>query len=119
MIKPDAFLLVTGDEFSPSKAEALLNLDFGSTKNEPGDLGVKGKYKDRPKPYGSATINYSWLDCSAGLEMGIPDLLPPNLDLFLIPNFIGTLRNCGGTDITLYINVGYDSQCNMELSLNY
>ena len=116
MIKPSAVLLVRGDNFSPGKAESLLHIDFGPEKNEPGDIGVRGKHKDQPCPYGSATIHYTDVDCLADLKNNNPDLLPHNLSLFVIPDFIKTLRDCEGTNITLYVNVGYESQCNLELS---
>ena len=116
MIKPSAFLLVVGEEFSPSKAEGILNLTLGPLKNEPGELGSRGKYKGKPTPFGSATIEYEWTVSDPVFQENFPDLLPSNLDLFTVPNFVDVLRDCGAINITLYVNVGYDTQCNMELS---
>ena len=48
----------SGDKFSPTKGENITGLIF-SDKIEFGDIGVRGKYKGKPVPYGSGTLKVS------------------------------------------------------------
>lgn len=102
-----ARLSAQGDNFSPRSAEKATGTRF-SEKNEPGDLGTSGRYKDMPLPYGSAQLE---LPSSSTEELLNADAPP-----FKDPAFVGKLRSSGASEITLYIDVAYQSQCNFELS---
>jgi hypothetical protein len=104
-----AHLLIQGKEFSPARAELALGLDFGPDKSEPGNLGVRGRFKGTPIPYGSARWEFSW-------ENETGELLPDSLRLFRIPDLSRRLSELGADAITLYVHVGYAGQCNLELS---
>jgi hypothetical protein len=51
----DVNISLYGKDFSPSFMERTTNLNLVE-KNEPGEIGTSGKYKGRPRPYGSAVL---------------------------------------------------------------
>jgi hypothetical protein len=98
-----------GELFSPSEAEKISGVTFDE-KKERGDIGIRGKYKGVPIPYGSAYINFEH-------PGGDPDLLPVDMPLLnILERFIPPFRAIGAEDISLWVNVFYTSQCNLELS---
>jgi hypothetical protein len=95
--------LVQGARFSPATAERISGVGL-SDKNEPGAIGNVGRYKDKPIPYGSAT-----------LESHPPVDLDTLLDT--LSRCIQAFRDAGAEDITLHCDFFYRGQCNLELSL--
>ena len=112
MISVSAVLHVYGQDFSPSLAESMLGYALGSDKKEP-IPGGSGELSDQ----GSAIIRYDWNgSLEPSFEKGVADLLPPSLPIFEEKELVATLRKCGAEEFTLYVNVAYEDQCNLELS---
>lgn len=107
--KISGYCLFWGEHFYPSKAEQTTGVHFDEM-NEPGELGVTGRYKNKPTPYGSASINF--------LHTGnTPDILPVDINIInILSDNLSAFRRAGADEITLYINVYYTEQCNMQLS---
>lgn len=55
MVKITASIDFWGRRFQPVKAEQQTGILF-SQKNEVGEIGKVGRYKDQPIPYGSASF---------------------------------------------------------------
>lgn len=112
MIRVFAVLRAWGEKFSPSEAERLAGVLF-SEKSEPGELGVRGRYAGKPRPYGTAELQASDATEAAALARG--DLL----DLAWLKK-VATLappcRLAGATDIELHLDVAYEAQCNVNFS---
>lgn len=102
-----ARLLVQGATFSPRSAEAGTGIVF-SEKNEVGDLGKYGKYRDAPLPDGSATLELASSSTREFLDIDAP--------IFQTPGLVAALRSSGASMIVLYVDVAYEAQCNFELS---
>ncbi len=96
---------LVGEKFSPSKIEQLLSLSF-STKNEPGEIGKTGRYKDKETPYGSIC-----LDPEKDLGINDSSLFLEKLTYFLKKNH-KTLLDNGCEDIDINITLLYKDQCN-------
>lgn len=113
MISVSAVLDVHGVSFSPRVAEARLGRAIEGEKVEP--RPPQGATSGATE--GSLIIEYSW-DCARepSFESGVSDLLPASLPIFADSQFIPTLRASGAEEITLYVNVSYSEQCNIELS---
>ena len=108
-----ARLVVHGDDFSPNGAETKTGVLFDQ-KNAPGDLGVLGKFKNVPLPYGSGHIEIE--PSSEDADLLDADLLDTSNAVFQRRGLIAALRECGASAITLQIDVAYETQCNFELS---
>lgn len=110
MIKTLLIFRAMGTAFSPSAAEKQTGLLF-SKKNEPGDIGKWGRYKEQPIPYGSAEL------CDPTEDS----------DLFaLSPVFFRTLellvpacRAALATSIVLHADLAFEDQCNIEMSEDF
>jgi hypothetical protein len=103
MLKILASCSVAGEKFSPTAFTKISSVKLVRT-NEPGDIGNKGRYRRKPKPYGSASIEIS------NKTKGWSHLLT------VMESCIDALRETGAEDITLSIGLFYDGQCNFELS---
>jgi hypothetical protein len=101
-----AVLLAQGTSFSPSRAAGRLGVVFAEA-NEPGALGIRGKFAGKPTPYGAASIV---VDLSSDWEK---ELL--SSDILLKKHLTKVLSECGATEIVLYLNFGFTEQCNLEL----
>ncbi|WP_124328991.1 hypothetical protein [Desulfonema ishimotonii] len=99
MIKIRAYCLLQGPNFSPALAESRTCLSF-ENKNEVGEAGRSGRYKDIPIPYGSAELTASDTDRI----------------IRILETHIGTFRSCHAETIILHLDVSYDAQCNLEFS---
>ncbi len=97
MIKIRAYCLLQGMNFSPALAESRTGLSL-ENKNEVGETGRSGRYKDRPVPYGSAELTASDTDRIIGI----------------LEKHIGTFRSCHAETVILHFDVSYDTQCNLE-----
>jgi hypothetical protein len=96
-----------GETFSPKEVEREVEIAF-ERKNEPGDIASSGRYRDKPLPYGSAT-----LVVREGGERGV--LIPFESIRFLGKN-LDRFKKAGATDIVLDVVVAYGGQCNLEMS---
>ena len=98
---------IWGERFSPKAVESKTGIAF-QKKNEPGDIADSGRYRDQPRPYGSAT-----LVVREGGERG--DLISFEAIKYLGKN-LHEFKRAGATDISLDIVVAYGGQCNLEMS---
>jgi hypothetical protein len=96
----------SGDKFSPTEGENATDLIF-SDKIEFGDIGIRGKYKGKPVPYGSGTLKVS------------KDINMHNRILWLTETLSGkidVLRKLGSDEPHIYIGYFYKDQCNLTLT---
>lgn len=100
--------ILSGERFSPERAEAILDLHF-DVKNEVGELGTIGKYRGREIPYGSGTIN----------SPEVADDLSNSRVLHVICDNLDKLYAIGLEDIMFTLIFEYDEQCNFELSYDF
>jgi len=96
----------TGDKFSPKAVEERSGAIF-NTKNEVGDIGKLGRFKDQPIPYGSG-------------ELIVPDEVPAEDKLTWLTKRLGKLLPialAAGAEVP-NIDVTYfcKDQCNLALS---
>ncbi|MDQ8205794.1 hypothetical protein [Pelagicoccus sp. SDUM812003] len=93
---------ISGDEFAPSK----LNIPF-TESNDPGDIAKTGRFKGKPRPYGSA-----WYVT--------PEHLNPSESfahlLEVFESRLDDLRLVGATDWHISVNREYYAQCNESFS---
>lgn len=101
-----ASIALFGDSFSPSKARDLTGLQFTQI-HEVGEIGIKGRFKGRPYPFGHAVIE---------VPVKGEDNAPLILALESIAPHISELRTLGMTYGKCLITYGYDSQCNISFS---
>jgi len=95
-----------GENFSPKKAMEITGLNFIET-NEPGDIGERGRYKNKPTPFGYGRLE--------------PPENIPNEDriLWLANELNGKLEalyDLGSDEPHFYIGYFYKNQCNCELT---
>lgn len=113
MIKIHSRCLLWGDNFSPRKAEALTGVLFRN-KNEPGDFGAIGRYRNKPLPNGRATLdstfNTSLRKGGTSSEEWLVDILLQHIDIF---------RACGATDFILHLDIVWKDQCNLQLDSQF
>jgi len=76
-------------------------------KQEPGQIGTRGRYKGEPLPYGAASLEAS----EAMLWQERWSLL-----LGQLAEHIETFRACGAEDVHLSHGYFYEGQCNLEFS---
>ncbi|HOX45004.1 MAG TPA: hypothetical protein PK668_15500 [Myxococcota bacterium] len=110
MVRVSIGFRASGPKFSPKNVERHTGIRF-SKKNEPGDIGTIGRYRDHPLPYGSCELN--------GPETGV-DLQVPDPSFF--ESIEGAAREClmaGATSMLLHLDVAYTDQCNLELSKDF
>lgn len=94
---------ISGDSFSPRK----IKLDF-SESIEVGEIAKRGRYRNKPNPYGRAILSFSWRPGEAYEEgRNIPRSF-----IAKIRDNLQTFKEAGATDIHLYIALTYESQCN-------
>lgn len=105
MIEPECRLW--GQSFSPKLIKDIPEIKF-ITENEPGDIGVSGRYKNLPIPYGACYL-------STPFEISQDNKI--NWMAQFIESHIFTFRKAGATEITFWIN-WHGVQGNMELSVN-
>ncbi|MBI5324577.1 MAG: hypothetical protein HZB41_04780 [Ignavibacteriae bacterium] len=96
-----------GENFSPGKLEKKIKYNF-TEKTEIGDIGSKGRYKDKPIPYGL-------------VEVFPPDeLLDENeiVQLEWIIEFLEKnqlqISKSNIDDIRIMVSIFYETQCDMS-----
>lgn len=104
MVKEYYAIEIQGRDFDPIKVEQIINFKFNNTIN-PGEIGLRGRYKGIPTPYGSATI-----------------VMPNDNEKLLsllqyLQSIISHIRSHGADDIVLYGVYAYKGQCNCELGI--
>ncbi len=108
MNKLKASIEIIGHKFSPLKLIKECNLRL-NTYNEKGDIGVKGRFKNKEIPFGYASVSLS--KNSKNNESDIYSLLN------YIRPFIVLIRTFGAESIVLNVAYYYSKQCNQELSI--
>jgi hypothetical protein len=108
-----ARLMVWGESFSPSSVERIAGTTF-SSKNEPGEVGAKGRYAGLPRPYGSAELLMPAVPVdSAG---GTRELLYITW-LKQVRNLVQRCKDAGASSVELHVDVSYDGQCNLTFEV--
>jgi len=105
MVKINPRCSIQGDRFSPSRV-ALTGVKFKEA-HEPGEIGQLGIYRDKPTPYGTATISVAEKSGDWGLLDKILDILENNID---------SIREAGAEDVILDCDLFHDEQCNFEFT---
>jgi len=110
MIEVTGYFAAMGPLFSPGQVEAATGVRF-TTKNEPGELGARGRYRGKAIPYGRADISGN----ASGAALVSPDseLLKQALAI------IEPCRIAGATSFVLHLDVKYWNQCNLEFSPSF
>ncbi len=99
--------MVTGDKFSPAAFENINSIRIVDA-HEPGALGRVGRYRGKPIPYGSATIEVS--DRAEKDWSRFDDLLT------VVENSIVALREAGADEISILCSLYHDGQCNFAFT---
>ena len=100
------YLDLWGERFSPTEAEGVTGLAL-VRKNEPGEIGLRGKYHGRPIPYGSGSLEPPESVPPADRLGWLLERAAPHAEAF---------RRLGAELWRLHIGVRYWDQCNMEFS---
>lgn len=104
MIQLFPVLMLRGDQFSPGLAEAETGLGL-SQKQERGDKGQKGRYRDQPLPYGAALLE-------------VPVHIEPERRMAWLleasSRHLPVLRRLGASECGLHLDVRFRDQCNLE-----
>jgi len=101
--------MLCGDMFSPAEAERRTGIKL-SKGNEPGEIAAKGRYKGKPYPHGCAELREPGESLISLEKSQVVDILTANIDTF---------RGCGATNMWIDIAIGYNNQCNLELSPSF
>lgn len=97
----DVSLHVYGEKFKPSK----VSFPF-SYASDVGEVGIRGKFKGIPTPFGHATIHAPETNA-----YGRPISVVCEIGLNLLPE----LKAAGATEFVLWVLREYEVQCNEEL----
>jgi hypothetical protein len=104
MVELRPVLTLWGEQFSPRGAEEATGLALARAE-EPGEIGVRGRHKGLPLPYGAALVKVP------------PDVDPARRLAWLIEaakRHLAALREVGATLCKLHLDVRYWDQCNLE-----
>ena len=96
----------SGENFSPLQAEKKTGLAL-SKKNEAGEMGVRGKYKGLPIPYGSGNLEPPPTVENNAKILWLASALESTLNKFI---------QCGAEKPYLYVGYFYKDQCNLTLT---
>ena len=107
MVKIVAAIDIYGVEFEPIKASKQLGVIFNNI-TETGELGTKGRFKNKPIPYGSASIKPPIKTQDYNRITWLINFLMENIEV---------LKDLGGEDISISVAYYHDGQCNCELTL--
>jgi hypothetical protein len=108
MHKIYAYIRASGDSFSP-RSVAGISFNFKS-KNEPGEIENYGRYKDKPIPYGYASIEIP-------LKTGEGCFFSPMSESIFpeIQNVLKKCRDAGADDLIIDIAIEHDKECHVEI----
>lgn len=104
--KIDACVQFWGEKFSPACAEECTGFAFDD-KNEVGDLGLTGRYKGQPTPFGAARLKPP------------PDVQDSDKIMWLatlLKDKIEQMAACGLEEAHFYVGYFYENQCNCTLT---
>jgi hypothetical protein len=104
MTKEFSYLSLCGTIFSPAQTERETGLVF-SMKNEPGEIGERGRYRGKPYPFGHAILK-----APDGSEA--PTGLDRLLDLALV--HVNELKKIDFLEGVVHVDYAYNQQCNLE-----
>jgi len=110
MIRLYADAVFSGDTFSPRLAESITGLTF-SSKNEPGEIGLNGRYKGLPHPYGMAILKAPFDSATKTTSQ-----MPEEWIADALTQHIKDIRSCGATELHVNITVAWKGQCNFGFS---
>lgn len=105
MIESFVECYLQGKNFDPFQAEKKLGLNF-SNKVKKGDLGIKGRFKGQPYPFGFC---YLKPDIDSNDENDKLKIL-----LEMIEKSDIKIGNYKIEEIHIRMDINYDSQCNLE-----
>jgi hypothetical protein len=98
-----ARLSLWGEHFSPRRAEEKSGIAL-SSKHEAGDIGIRGKYRGKPSPSGSAFLEP-------------PEGIDPNTRIAWIidvaSNHLSAFQEARATICKFQLEVRYWDQCNL------
>jgi len=106
MTKVYPICIARGKNFLPSTVSLPGSLHF-KNRNDPGEIGLKGRYVGKPSPDGS---------CHIALVENDPQ--PTERWLADLESLVPRLRLANAEDISLFVVLEYDDQCNWEMSSN-
>lgn len=107
MIRAKVSCNLIGEKFSPGKLEKKIKYIFND-KIEAGDIGSKGRYKDKPIPFGSVEV-YPPEDLLYEHEIAQLEWIIE----FLEKNKSQISKN-NIDDIRIMVSIFYETQCNMS-----
>lgn len=110
MIRLYADAVFSGDTFSPRLAESITGLTF-PTKNEPGEIGLIGRYKGLPRPYGMAILKAPFDSVTRTTSQ-----MPEEWIADALTQRMKDIRSCGATEVHVSITVAWTDQCNFGFS---
>lgn len=106
MVTLAASVEIHGVAFSPTKVVEELG-DIFSDVTRIGEIGVKGRYKGRKIPYGSASIKPPNDVKESDHIVWLAHFLSDKIDV---------IRKNGGEDISISVSYFHDGQCNGALN---
>jgi hypothetical protein len=107
MVKIRASCEVSGERFSPLVFAKISSVKLCGA-NEPGEIGIAGRYRGKPTPYGSASIEVS--NKAEEDWSRFDDLLK------VLESCIEALREAGAEKIWISCSLYHDGQCNFGFS---
>ena len=107
MVREKVYLRIYGESFNPKKIIEETGNIF-CEYNSVGDIGKRGRFKNKPLPYGSATIEPPNKIEEYKKIMWLIEFTKKNLAI---------IQKYGGDDITFKVVYYYKNQCNCELSV--
>ncbi|TAL69808.1 MAG: hypothetical protein EPN82_04080 [Bacteroidetes bacterium] len=107
MVRAKVSCNLIGEKFSPGKLEKKIKYIFND-KIEVGDIGLKGRYKDKPIPYGSVEI-YPPEELRYEHEIAQLDWIIE----FLEKNKV-QISKSNIDDIKIMVSIFYETQCDMS-----
>lgn len=103
MVELFPMLTLWGETFSPRRAEEETGLPL-ARKTEPGEIGVRGKFRGKPMPHGAAHLTPP---DTVGLDDRIAWLCEA------AARHLATYRRLGVTVCKFHLGVDYWDQCNL------
>jgi hypothetical protein len=99
-------VLLRGESFSPKEAEEITGIKL-SNKFELGEISSRGRYRDKPLPYGTAHLEVPGTVSYDDKLMWLVSILESHLE---------TWYSCGAEKTRIYAGYLYKDQCNFGLT---